>query len=379
MAWLDRDATPIYHTTSNHNTGSPMAEDVWREVFNELPRNGPNDQTGLAYWVRRESTAGDLLIVVVHTSSSGLGGNGHVEHEWLDQTLGEHADARWKIVAGHYPAFPVNGYDLQPMWRLDARDGEAFWETLVRHGVLAYFCSHIIAFDAQVHRGVLQVCTGGAGTVAGPGGFMPGATEYLHFVDVALDGDGCRLRTIDDTGAERERISWPPGIPEQWTPLPLGNATDALRGIAWPERHALLLRFEGVSKRGADVVDQTLLRGDEYGFPAVWIGVSRGAVEVRLQPAPGHPPATWYGPPVAADAPFDITLALRGDMGPGGVLYLKDSGWSSLHTDSSMGCGRTPTPDRWSAGHGPSGPADRPFRSPLRASCAAMPLSRAET
>ena len=49
------------------------------------------------------------------------------------------------------------------------------------------------------------MCSGGAGTNNGPGGFM-GEGEYLHFVQAALDTDALRLQTIDHHGRVRERF-----------------------------------------------------------------------------------------------------------------------------------------------------------------------------
>ena len=200
MAWLDSAQVPVYHVTSNHDTRDVVAEAVWREVFPDIPRNGPSGQEGLSYWVRR----GDLLLVCVNTNFSGLGGHGHVESEWLDATLAEHADARHKIVAGHHPVFPVNGYDDSPLWCIGKDEGESFWSVLARHGVLAYLCSHIIAYDLQERDGVLQICSGGAGTNYGPGGFM-GEGEYHHLVQAALDAQGLRVQTIDPDQQMRER------------------------------------------------------------------------------------------------------------------------------------------------------------------------------
>jgi len=164
MSWLNADRIPVYHCTSNHNTLAADSERTWRRVFPEIPRNGPAGQHGLSYWVRR----GDLLLVVVNTSFSGLGGPGHVECAWLDATLESHADARYRIVAGHHPIFPVNGYCERPQWCIAQEEAKAFWSVLVRHRVLTYLCSHIIAFDVQEREGVLQVCSGGAGTNHGP-------------------------------------------------------------------------------------------------------------------------------------------------------------------------------------------------------------------
>lgn len=204
MGWLDTGRIPLYHTTSNHDTPDAAAEAVWREVVTGIPRNGPSGQEGLSYWVRRQ----DLLLVFVNTSFSGLGGAGHVENTWLDHVLATHADARYRIVAGHHPVFPVNGYGDRPLWCIARDEADAFWATLVRHNVLAYLCSHVIAFDVQEQEGVLQVCSGGAGTSYGPGGFM-GDGEYHHLVHATLGPAGFHLQTVDTDGRVRERFSRP--------------------------------------------------------------------------------------------------------------------------------------------------------------------------
>jgi hypothetical protein len=98
MGWLDRRTIPIWHTTGNHTAYDEMSEAVFRDVLG-LPRNGPPGQEGVSYWVRR----GDLLMVFVHTLWTGLGGEGHVETDWLRRVLGQHADARHKLVVGHHP------------------------------------------------------------------------------------------------------------------------------------------------------------------------------------------------------------------------------------------------------------------------------------
>ena len=61
-----------------------------------------------------------------------------------------------------------------------------FWDILVRGRVLAYLCSHILAFDVQVHRGVLQICSAGAGTAHR----MPEGVEYLHCVQAHASYSG---------------------------------------------------------------------------------------------------------------------------------------------------------------------------------------------
>ena len=64
----------------------------------------------------------------------------------------------------------------------------------------------MIAFDIQEHDGVLQICSGGAGTSSGPGGFM-GEGEYHHLVQAALDSTEFRLQSIDVDGIARETLT----------------------------------------------------------------------------------------------------------------------------------------------------------------------------
>ena len=192
-AWLDRATMPVFHTTSNHATYDAMSERVFAEMLVDLPRNGPPGQKGLAYFVRRD----DLLMVFVHTSAMALGGEGHMETQWLARTLASHADARHKLVLGHHPVFPVNGFSGDYQREIGPEYTAPFWDLLVEHGVTAYLCSHILAFDVQVHRGVLQITTAGAGTAHR----MPEGAEYLHLVQMALDADGLRSVRMQDGGS----------------------------------------------------------------------------------------------------------------------------------------------------------------------------------
>ena len=195
MGWLDRRTIPMWHATGNHTTYDEMSEQVFREVLG-LPLNGPVGQQGLSYWVRR----GDLLLVFVNTLWSGLGGEGFVETQWLEDVLRSNSDAHHKLVVGHHPVFSVNGYSGPWQRDIEPVAGAAFWDILVRYGVRAYLCSHILAFDVQIHRDVLQICTAGAGTAHR----MPEDVEYLHCVQVALDATGMRYQVLD-TGASPGR------------------------------------------------------------------------------------------------------------------------------------------------------------------------------
>jgi hypothetical protein len=403
MAWLDQKATPLYHTTSNHNTPNVAAEAIWREIFPNLPQNGPPGQEGLSYYVQRDN----LLLVCTNSAYSALGGTGHVEHEWLDQVLTQHAGASYKLVLGHYPIWPVNGYADYPIWRVVPDQGQAFWDVLVKHRVVAYLCSHVIAFDVQAHEGVLQITTGGAGTNYGPSNFMPGPVEYLHLVQAAIDAQGLRYQVIDTDGRVREWLRWPFELPHPaaWQRLAEGvtdlsaqrslwqHKPGTARVFAWrfsgntnphPPLHASLERrgnWRGATSplgkgglREVAADDQTLLCAWTYeeGPAVLWIGLERGsnALKVSLSPESGGGEQMWYGPALSPSQPSTFDLAIHTGMGPGGVLWRNDeqSPWSSLLSTSACGAEHMPAPERWALGHAQSGTDDRPFQgSALRA------------
>lgn len=242
MGWLDRTVTPMWHATGNHTAYDRMSEGVFRDVLG-LPGNGPADQEGLSYWVRR----GGLLLVFVHTLWAGGGGEGHADVGWVGKVLGEHRDAAYKIVVGHHPVFPINGFSGDCQREMEGRCGRDLWALLVEAGVVAYFCSHILAFDVQAHTGVLQICSAGAGTAHR----MPEGVEYLHCVQAALDGQGLRLQVLDTDGAVRERLSWPlpPDASVEWRSLPAGESVAPARAPGESGRlHRLRFTFEAAEE-----------------------------------------------------------------------------------------------------------------------------------
>jgi hypothetical protein len=387
MAWLDRASTPLFHTTSNHTTYDLQSEAVFRDVLSHLPRNGPPGQEGLTYFVRR----GDLLLVFVNTAWSGLGGEGRVETAWLDETLCRHADARHKLVLGHHPAYPVNGFSGAFQRELEPDNGRAFWEVLVRHRVTAYICSHMLAFDVQVHHGVLQVLTAGAGTVP----LMPEGIEYLHCVQAALDSQGLRYQVLDTAGRVREWLEWPLVLPpsDGWVELAEGEsgalvhesgaARDAklvqsltrAQPPATPPKQAqarqsriVAMRFTGVTTAAQRGEPQTLFCAWDPGphLEPLWVGLTgcEQRLKVLMMRAAGESPHHWHGPPIPPGRPFSVQLAIHTGMGPGGLLWRWDDAepWSSMAAASPWGAEKLRWPSRWSIGQGAGGESDRPFR-----------------
>src|SRR5882757_9115332 len=295
MGWLDRGAIPMWHATGNHTTYDEMSEQVFREVLG-LPLNGPAGQQGLSYWVRR----GDLLLVFVNTLWSGLGGEGFLETQWLEDVLRFNSDASHKLVIGHHPVYSVNGYSGP--WQRDVEPvaGAAFWDILVKHGVRAYLCSHILAFDVQVHRGVLQICTAGAGTAHR----MPEGVEYLHCVQAALDEQGLRYQVLDIDGAVRERMEWPLPDPDPagWRELPLGDVEAPFSGHVKSGRR-IELRLVGQSAATDVASAQTIFTAFAPGSIApFWLGLRgpKQTLTAIIGREPGRSPSYWFGPDLPA-------------------------------------------------------------------------------
>lgn len=364
MAWLDRDAIPLYHTTGNHTAYDTASEAVFRQALAHLPRNGPPDQKGLSYFVRRD----DLLMVFVNTVWSGLG-DGRVETAWLDHTLAEHADARYKLVLGHHPVYPINGFAGAYQRNFGPESGRAFWEVLVRHQVLAYICSHIMAFDVQVREGVLQILTAGAGTLP----HMPEEIEYLHCVQAALNADGLRYQVLDTSGQIREWLTWPliPPPSTTWTKLAHGDQAAPVfddKENDGPYARLVAWKFDGFCPSLGGGEAQTLLCGWTPGpsIAPLWIGLQgpEQRLCLLLSAAPGRSPHFWTGPTLPPDEPFSIQVAVHTGMGPGGLLWRwdDDAPWSSLAGASPWGAERLAWQTRWSIGHDQRGSNGRLFR-----------------
>lgn len=342
MAWLDRDAIPIFHATGNHTTYNTMSERVFADVMPHHPRNGPPDQKGLSYFVRD----GDLLLVFVHTLWSGLGGEGHVELTWLEKILRDHSDARWKFVIGHHPAIPVNGYVGTYQRCIGDEYVSGFWSMLEESGVVAYLCSHILAFDVQCRGGVLQITSAGAGTAHR----MPEEIEFLHCVQMVVDERGLRYQVIDEDANIREQLVWPPVVPKTTTRLSAVKSACPFHG---PMADVALLKIKG--KTSAASSRQTIVAAlEDSDFCPLWIGLVGKHLQltVVLQPQKGRSPHQWLGPCFSDGDDIDIEVLLHPDMGPGGILWRKTGTeiWTGFTGLSAWGANRLIWPDRIIAG-----------------------------
>ncbi|MEM7343960.1 MAG: metallophosphoesterase [Chloroflexota bacterium] len=364
MAWLDREKIPLYHTTGNHTAYDEVSANVYRDVMAHLPQNGPPTGKGLSYFVQRD----DLLMIFLDTMGVGLGGEGRVETAWLEQTLITHANVPRKLVFGHHPIHSVNGFSGPYQRDVEPETGRVLWQLFVQYGVMAYVCSHILAFDVQVHQGVLQILTAGAGTAHR----MPEGVEYLHCIQGALDEAGLRYQVLDTTGTIREWLTWPLSLPPADTWPLLDAHTMGSQNFDKPKQgmatcHLVVWEFSGICHQEGNPV-QTLLSGwnSDSVLAPLWIGLlgPEQRLSLLLAPTAGRSPHLWCGPTLAPQSPFSIQVAIHTGMGPGGFLWRwnDDSPWSSLIGASARGAEQLVWPMYWGVGHAQRGKADRPFQ-----------------
>ena len=318
---------PVFRIPGNHDTMTPVSEAVWREVFPEIPQNGPDGQQGLTWFERRD----DLLMIGISVYATSMGSpftmmGGRVDYDWVDRVLTEHADAKFKFVLGHSPVHPVNGYNA-PKWTMLPEFGEPLWAVLARHRTTAYLCSHVIAFDVQVHDGVPQITTGGAGTSSGPGGCMPAPAEYHHCVQLAVDEIGLRGQVLDTGGTAREVFQWP-------------LLNDGV--LRW------LFKSEPLAPKPYRVLLAGHMSNEAYPRVRVSLDGKRSRLNVVLYDPADIYPRCWHGPEIDINRPFELTVAIDPDMGPGGVLARVGNGsFSSLTTDGPHGYKANGWPETW--------------------------------
>lgn len=353
MAWLQECGIPLYNTTGNHTTYNLLSENVFRQVFPNLPQNGPAGQKGLSYYVKQD----DLLLIFVNTLWSGLGGEGRMETAWLEQVLAENPGISKKLVFGHHPVFPVNGFAGERQRTIESNNGSRFWSILRKYGVTAYICSHLLAFDVQVQEGVLQITTAGAGTASR----MPAEYEYLHAFQMAIDDEGLHYQVLDTEGKRREWLHWPLVLTDSTNWQDIEEDTDKIHlDNAELENSQTVLVFEFSGRLNPDrpAAPQTLIGGWtlERELPEIWLGLtgSEQRVTVYISPGRGKSPHHWYGPELANTPDFNIQICIHNGMGPGGLLWRRDPAqpWCSLQAASPWGAERMQPPKFWSTGTG---------------------------
>lgn len=125
-----------------------------------MPQNGPAHKKGLAYSFAKEN----LAVISVDTfedagnrMSMTVSGK---QLQWLEQQLKKHQDKQFIIVQGHVPVVgPVRSKNSSANM-LEGGTDTAFWKTMVKYGVDAYFCGEHHRITVTKHDGIWQIVHG---------------------------------------------------------------------------------------------------------------------------------------------------------------------------------------------------------------------------
>lgn len=346
----------IYHIPGNHDVYDRKSLEVYDQILPVDAIANLAARKQLNYAV----CDGEALLVFLNTADPANHGHAIIDVSWLEEALTAGDDASVKLVFGHHPILPVNGYADYPNWRVSPELGDRAWSLMLAHGVRAYICSHIIAFDFRARGGLVQLCTGGAGTEYGPGGAMPGETEYRHFVACDVSEAEISYRVFDETGQCREQLTWPPSLKPPLETLMLLPGRPAIcralpqHSTARPSDGAFFVNWTLRGDLSGNSSGGTLLAGrkDAHSAPMFSIdtGGTSGRLTVRLESPSGKKPHLWTGPELKPNAAISYDVAAHGGAGPGGVLLRVPGGqWSSLESSSACGIAEVGWPLLWEA------------------------------
>jgi hypothetical protein len=172
---------------------APVFAEQFAAIF-DMPRNGPAHKKGLAYSFEKDN----LAVISVDTfedagkrMSMTVSGK---QLQWLDRQLEKYKDKDFVIVQGHVPVIgPVRSKNSSANM-LEGGAKSAFWKTLVKHKVDAYFCGEHHRITTKHHDGIWQIVHGALwGTQTDlnylRGSVWPGRLELELFrVDVKYSG-----------------------------------------------------------------------------------------------------------------------------------------------------------------------------------------------
>ncbi len=174
----------IWLSVGNHEVQNNKDENLFREEFQNVYMNGPDDEKGLTYSFDYDKV--HFVFVTTdrwHYSEADEGGGRdwhYVKHlNWLENDL-KSAKARgnkYIFVMSHETAFPIGGHlrdglpnlgndlklplDSTRQWYINQRD--KFWKILSDNKVTAYICGHEHIYGRESVDGVYQITAGSCG------------------------------------------------------------------------------------------------------------------------------------------------------------------------------------------------------------------------
>lgn len=224
---------PVYPVRGNHENCTttipnypppdPRLLEAYLDAFRwDVPRNGPEREESLTYYVEYENAlfVGLDEYITPH----------RVNQAWLEGVLPDPADpeAPYVFVYGHEPAYRVCHEDCLASY---VPERDAFWSTLKEKRVLAYFCGHdhlTYAQTSSAQTPPYQIVVGGGGAPLVPDAKLPPVQTQscplapelgAHYVNNT--NYGYVIVTVADTRVDAVFRHWNGPIVDTWTDVPL--------------------------------------------------------------------------------------------------------------------------------------------------------------
>lgn len=176
----------IWPVVGNHEIRHRKDEDNFREVFQDVYMNGPEEQKGLSY----SFDFGNAHFCIINTDAWYYGdltdttddrADWHyIKYiEWVENDLKAAKERGMKHIFtfSHEMPFPIGGHlhdglpnlgwnltpplDSTRLWYLERRD--KFWEIMKKHNADAHICGHEHTYGRQEVEGVFQILNGSSG------------------------------------------------------------------------------------------------------------------------------------------------------------------------------------------------------------------------
>lgn len=346
MAWFHDNNIPIYNTTGNHTAYDKVSERVFKKCNSHLPENGPKNQKRLSYYIVKD----ELIIIFINTMCHDLGGEGHIELEWLEKVLSEHNNIKYKFVVGHHPIHPVGTMISDYELNIHNQNGINVWNIFKKHKVFAYLCSHILDYDIQIHDGILQILSGGAGRTR----------RYLHLIQAAIDDIGLRYQVLNAKKKQDHWFEWPLKLPDSKDWILLNNFENDAPLITKQKKNqkdVIIWDIKAKINNSLYSTMQTLISGwnSEDELFTFWIGIigPEQQLTVQIRSDNNRSPIFWHGPKIEPKRNIELQIAMHSGMGPGGILWRNNEkeGWTSFRTANNWGVEKVDWPKKWTVGY----------------------------
>jgi Icc-related predicted phosphoesterase len=163
-----RAGIPIYVVRGNHEDGEFFTDQELKQDYLDMfgalmPQNGPADEKGLTYSFTHKRAK---IIALDEYRGFEMLTKGKVNQKWLDGELARDKRA-FTLVFGHTPAYKVSKGKISdsppPVLYGHRAARDAFWSSLERNDVAAYFCGHVHFYTHGVKDGIHQLVIGNGG------------------------------------------------------------------------------------------------------------------------------------------------------------------------------------------------------------------------